>query len=299
MGHRRLRVAESKDHLRARLIAMLNAQSQLTNLQKQPSLFASPLAKEFKERFDVPSRNVTAFLDYLLDAMPSGELYLFGGVLRELALFGRKGFTSDIDLVVEGDWSSVMQYLRGLGVIQNRFGGFRLCIDGWPIDLWHARETWAIRRGYVQYHGIQSLTKTTILNWDAILLDWRSKRIICDENYFVHINNQIMDVVLPENPNPLGAAVRAFRQLCMNFARQLTVRAAQYLGSSVQLYSSSTIMKSEAEHYDQRYIDPQILRFFENLDTSSESSIRRYFEKIALGERQFDVAQGTCQSRLI
>ena len=231
--------------------------------------------------------------------MPSGELYLFGGILRELALFGRKGFASDIDLVVEGDWSNVMQYLRELGVTQNRFGGFRLSIDNWPIDLWQARETWAIRKGFVQYNGIQSLTRTTILNWDAILMDWRSKQIICGEHYFAHIHNQIMDVVLPENPNPLGAAVRAFRQLCMNYAKQLTVRAAQYLGSSVQQYSRTTIIRSEAEHYKHRFIDAQILRFFEDLDISSESSIRRYFENVALGERQFDVAQHTCQSRLI
>ena len=299
MGHRKLRVAESKEHLSARLIAMLSAQSRFTSLRRQPSLFAVPLAKDLEERFDVPSRNVPAFLDYLLDAMPSGELYFFGGVLRELALFGRKGFASDIDLVVEGDWSNVRQYLEEHGVIQNRFGGFRLSIDNWPIDLWHARETWAIRKGFVQYNGIQSLTRTTILNWDAILLDWRSKQVICSKDYFAHIHNQIMDVVLSENPNPLGAAVRAFRQLCMNYAKQLTVRAAQYLGRSVQQYSSDTIMRSEAEHYNNRFIDPRVLRFFEDLDVSSESSIRRYFDNVALGEREFDVAQHTCQSRLI
>jgi len=299
MGHRKLRVAESKEHLRARLIAMLSAQSRFTSLRQQPSLFAVPLAKDLEDRFDVPSRNLPEFMDYLLDAMPSGELYIFGGVLRELALFGRKGFASDIDLVVEGDWSNVRQYLEELGAIQNRFGGFRLSIDNWPIDLWHARETWAIRKGFVRYNGIQSLTRTTILNWDAILLDWRSKQIICSKDYFAHIRNQIMDVVLSENPNPLGAAVRAFRQLCMNYAKQLTVRAAQYLGRSVQQYSSDTIMRSEAEHYKHRFIDPRVLRFFEDLDVSSETSIRRYFDNVALGEREFDVAQHTCQSRLI
>jgi len=219
------------------------------------------------------------FLGYLCDVLPAGELYLFGGVLRDLAMFGRKGFSSDFDLVVEGDWSHLKKYLENLGAIRNRFGGYRLYVEKWPVDIWAARETWAIREGLVQYRGIESLTRTTILNWDAILLNWRTREVICRPDYFPEIQQHLMDVVLTKNPNPLGAAVRAFRHLCSMNTEKLTVPAAEYLGGAAKRHSTESIVRTEIASYRNRVIDPMILRFFEQLDTSSASVMRRQFKE--------------------
>ena len=135
----------------------------------------------------------------------------------------------------------------------------------------------AIREGLVEYHGIESLTETTILNWDAILLNWRTKRIICNPDYFLQIRNRVMDIVLTENPNPLGAAVRAFRHLCLKDAKELTTQAARYLADAAHEYPDETIIKSEIASYRESIIDPAILGFFRHMDTSSEDLIRRQF----------------------
>lgn len=256
---------------------MLNQHSPASERLRQPRLFDSSSSRMIDDRFDVPSYSVIEFLDFLRDALPAGNVYLFGGILRDLAMFGRRGFTSDIDLVVDGEWVHVQNYLRAIDASVNRFGGFRLMVDGWPIDLWSAQETWAIRRGFVQYTSIWSLTKTTILNWDAILFNWDTKRILCGPDYFTDVQERTMDIVLSENPNPLGAAIRAFRHLCMNDAKKITLRATKFLSTAARQYSTREIIESEALSHYHRVIDPGVIRFFREVDTTSERSIRLSF----------------------
>ena len=274
-----MNVVKTEDNLRMRVIRLVKEDSRYRGEKEQSDFYENPSITYYKKTINTPMTSMYEFLDYICDALPTGELYLFGGVLRDLAMFGRKGFASDFDLVVEGDWTHLTKYLERMGASRNRFGGYRLYVGRWPIDIWEARETWAIRTGLIQYRGIESLTKTTILNWDAILFNWRTREMIYHPNYFSEIHKHLMDVVLTENPNPLGAAVRAFRHLCSKNAEELTVAAARYLGSAAKCHSSESIARTEIANYRRQMIDPMILRFFEQLDTTSSSVIRRQFNE--------------------
>ena len=273
-------VARTEQGLRERVVRMLGKPSEGRKIANQLSLFDSPVPKDPKYA-NTPTSSISEFLEYTCDVIPMGELYLFGGVLRDLALSGREGFESDIDLVVDGDWAHLVGYLKSVGFARNRFGGFRGDVDGWPVDIWNSRETWAIRAGLVQYRGIESLTKTTILNWDAILLNWRTKQIVCRPDYFRQIEEGVMDVVLVKNPNPLGAAVRAFRHLCLKDARVVTVQAARYLGDAARKYSSETIVKSEFASYGRTFIRPAVIEHFRNMNTSMDDAVRQRFGSIS------------------
>ena len=272
-----LNVAQTENHLRMRVTRLVKETSRSPCAQDQPDLYQNPYIVADRRHINTPTASMYEFLGYLCDALPTGELYLFGGVLRDLAMFGRKGFASDFDLVVEGDWDHLTKYLERLGASRNRFGGYRLFVERWPVDIWKARETWAVREGLVRYRGIESLTKTTILNWDAILLNWRTKEMVCRPDYFFEIQQHLMDVVLTENPNPLGAAVRAFRHLCSKDAEKLTVAAARYLAGAAKRYSPESIVRTEVAGYGSRVIDPMVLRFFEQLDMGSTSVTHRRF----------------------
>ena len=277
MTHDRSGVAETEEHLRGRVIRMLKRPSKKHRISSQLSMF-DPTMPGNDEDINTPTTSISKFLGYICDIMPTGDLYLFGGILRDLALTGRRGSTSDIDLVVDGDWTHLVTYLKSRGFTRNRFGGFRGCVDGWPVDIWNGRETWAIREGLVQYRGIESLVKTTILNWDAILLNWRSKQIICHPRYFQQIRDGVMDIVLKQNPNPLGAAVRAFRHLCLKDARKLTVPAEKYLVDSARKYSTETIVKSEIGSYGRTDIQPAVLSYFRHMDDNSKNAVPRRFD---------------------
>ena len=166
---------ESAENLRDRVDRLFRKSVKSIKRVNQLSLDLSTAIND-ESKVDYPSQSVGNFLNLISDAMPNGNVYLFGGVLRDLALLGRKGFNSDIDLVVEGDWSHFVSYLQSLKAHKNKFGGYRLMVDGWPIDIWNAKETWAIKQGFVLYKGIASLTDTTVLNWDAILMNWRTRK---------------------------------------------------------------------------------------------------------------------------
>ena len=280
-------IVETEECLRQRLVGLLGQppNREVVN-PNQLTLFEDLHVAQGTDDVIGPRASIFDFLNFLCSAMPNGELYLFGGILRDLAWYGRRGFNSDIDLVVHGErryWKELVEYIDSgcNGVGKNKFGGFRLKVGEWPIDVWYAEDTWAIRKGLVKYHGIGSLTKTTILNWDAILLNWRTKKVVCAPYYFQQLREGLIDIVLEENPNPLGAVVRAFRYVCLNDAKALTPSAANFLNMAARKYSAEIIIKSEVRKYGDTVIYPTILTFFKKLDTSSDATIRRQFRGVS------------------
>jgi hypothetical protein len=252
---------DSFENLRSRVERLLRARE-----GRETNHFSLPLAAEAPDTAgnDIvhPTKSIGEFLDFLADSIPLGEVYLFGGILRDLALLGRRGFNSDVDLVVEGHWSHCVAYLESLGAMQNKFGGFRLPVAGWSVDIWNAQETWAIRNGCVEYRGIASLTETTVLNWDAILMDWRTKRFVSRPGYLREIHERILDVVLMQNPNPLGMAVRVFRHLCLKDAKKITSRGAAYLADATEKYTFDLIRSEEIRSYGKSVIQKPIYDLF-------------------------------------
>ena len=267
---------DSTKNLRDRVDRLFREPVKKSNKLDQQTLDLSTILN-CESKIDYPSKNITGFLNFITDAIPDGDVYLFGGVLRDLALLGRKGFNSDIDLVVEGNWSHFVTYLESLNVDKNKFGGYRLTVDGWPVDIWNAKETWAIKQGLVPYKGIASLTETTVLNWDAILMNWRTKNFVYRKNYFEEINSRVLDIVLEKNPNPLGMAVRVFRHLCLKDARKITPAAAKYLAKCADMYSFEVIREAEIGSYKNTIVAPAVHRFFEHIDTAANINIQHQF----------------------
>ena len=195
-----------------------------------------------------------------------------------MALFGKKGFNSDIDLVVEGDWAGCISYLEYLGAKLNKFGGYRLMISGQPIDIWNARETWAIKNGLVNYKGIESLTETTVLNWDAILMNWRTKNFIYRKNYLEQLRERVLDIVLESNPNPKGMAVRVFRHLCLKDAKKITPRAVKYLEQCTIRYTFNELAESEYRSFGNTVIECAAYRVFKGLNKNNSLPIHEKLE---------------------
>lgn len=268
----------SIENLRDRVDRLFRTAPKPPSGQSQLSLDL-PLMLNFESAINYPTKSIAEFLNFITDALPDGDVYLFGGVLRDLALLGQEGFNSDIDIVVEGNWSNCVSYLESLGARKNKFGGYRLEVAEWPVDIWNARETWAIKQGLVQYKSIASLTETTVLNWDAILMNWRTRIFVYRKNYLEEIKLRVLDIVLEENPDPLGMAVRVFRHLCLKDARKVTQPAVKYLANCTKAYSYEEIRNREIRSYGNSVIESPIYRFFEhlksheNLDSRSRYSI--------------------------
>ncbi|GBG13517.1 AAA family ATPase [Novimethylophilus kurashikiensis] len=268
----------SFENLRDRVDRLIRPSKKSSSKPSQ-LLLDFPFELKPKKNIIYPSKSIWEFLNFICDAVPDGEVYLFGGVLRDMALLGKRGFGSDIDVVVEGAWDNCVNYLESNGAKRNKFGGFRLEIDGWPVDIWNAEETWAIKQGLVEYKSIASLTETTVLNWDAILMNWRTRSFICRDKYLEELRSRVLDVVLEKNPDPLGMVVRVFRHFCLKDARKISANALVYLANSTAIYSFETIKNREIQSYGNTMIAPPVYKFFaylkekEYMDLQSRYSV--------------------------
>ncbi|MBC6906715.1 hypothetical protein DWB84_14780 [Saccharophagus sp. K07] len=212
--------------------------------------------------FKTPFVSIKEFLDFSADVSGSGGIYVFGGALRDLAMFGVSGFTSDIDVVVDRSWDVLEPALIKRKAIKNKFGGLRLYVGKMPIDIWNSENTWAFKQGYLKYRGIHSLLETTILNWDSILMDWKKKRLICDPTYFSEIRNRRLDVVFEENPNRLGMLLRVLRHLHQKDAKKISLRACRYLAKETVNFSFEELRNAEIRSYKSAIIELKLYDFF-------------------------------------
>jgi hypothetical protein len=158
-----------------------------------------------------------------------GQVFIFGGALRDIALEGNRRAPNDIDIVVRAERKELLpRLMQERSAIRNRFGGYRFTAGGWKFDAWLFEDTWAFRAGFVQPAHAEDLLKTTFFDWDAIAYEVSRARLIFRETYFDAIASGVVDINLPENPNPYGTALRALRIFKSGRAR-LSGRLARYV----------------------------------------------------------------------
>lgn len=185
-----------------------------------------------------------------------GEVLVFGGLLRDIALFGAKGFNSDIDLVVDCSVDRLASFFSEGELVfnRNKFGGYRAEVGGWTIDVWPIRETWAFKHGCVAYNGRESLLLTTITNWDAVIFSFKDKRIMSNPFYLDCLRRGELDIVLTENPNKAGVLIRVVRTICDKRAKVLMPRLLKYLKQELPKWTSSQIASAQEELFGKVYL---------------------------------------------
>ncbi|WP_374306498.1 hypothetical protein [Dongia sp.] len=145
-----------------------------------------------------------------------GNAALIGGAIRDLAIGGRRRFSSDLDFVVyDGSRASFHDAMTRSGARPNRFGGFALKFPTWKVDVWHIEDTWAHTAGLKEVHSLKDLLKCTFFDWDSIVFDVSSRKLICEATYLSRLRAGVMEVRLLENPNPDGSLVRALRRAAL------------------------------------------------------------------------------------
>ncbi|MGD1878374.1 MAG: hypothetical protein ACFB13_12860 [Kiloniellaceae bacterium] len=186
-----------------------------------------------------------------------GEHCIIGGWARDIAHRGTAAFQSDIDIVIDpDDYYTFHTWASSLGGIKNRFGGYRLGLHAWKIDIWALQDTWAHTAGHVEVKNFEDLLKCTFFDWDAILYSPITRKITCNIDYFEKINSQTLDINLPENPNPRGSAVRALRRLAQ-WQLSPSERLSEYLLNVIGIYGWVDILHLESAAFSR----PILLNF--------------------------------------
>ena len=146
-----------------------------------------------------------------------GSVAIIGGMLRDLAYSGNQRFASDVDFVAKP--SSIQEFdslMQSLGATLNRFGGYRLTLRRWKVDVWPIERTWASQAGHLIVRDFADLLGATFFDWDAVVFDIERRSIIALPDYFERLAAGVIDVNLRPNPNPVGNAIRALRYAYKN-----------------------------------------------------------------------------------
>lgn len=142
-----------------------------------------------------------------------GDVYLIGGVLREIKDNGRIVSLRDVDVIIDTSKEKeyekfILSYSPGI----NRFGGYKVQCQNLIIDIWLLRQTWAYSTRAIKCTSedyVRMLPQTVFLNMDAIVYDMRNDKWY-DTEYQKAMETKILDIVLEENPFVELNIVRSF-----------------------------------------------------------------------------------------
>jgi hypothetical protein len=154
-------------------------------------------------------------------------------MIRDFAIGGASSFRSDVDLVVGTNDSDYLAWIISSMPHQpTRFGGWRIRLDHWIVDVWPVANTWAFDQGHVHGGRLEDLPATTFFDWDAAAFEIETGRLLLLDGYIEAIASRVLDVNLAPNPNPLGMAVRALKMM-RKWDASLAPRLSSYLSAVV------------------------------------------------------------------
>lgn len=188
------------------------------------------------------------------------HVYIFGGMIRDLGLYGTEGFSSDIDLVYEGSQQALRNTLSRIGItnpIENKFGGFRFHFSQHDFDIWCLEDTWAFKNKHISLKDVNSLLKTTLMSWDAIIYDFSKNEIIAEDNYLNNLVNRHLDLILPDTPNLVGSMVKILRTIYIKDVVSLGPKLCGFLHERMLESDIDDIIEYEQAHYEEQTIEKE------------------------------------------
>lgn len=155
------------------------------------------------------------------------QVALFGGLLRDLVVFGRDARPRDVDLVVGGvTGEELAAAFHPYTQRATRFGGLQLRVEGVEIDLWPLEATWAFRTHRFSPPSFSELPRTTFLNVEAVAVvvqlgkDGAAGRVH-DAGFFDAVAERRIEINFEDNPRP---------DLCLARSLDLAARLGYSIG---------------------------------------------------------------------
>lgn len=136
------------------------------------------------------------------------SLYLFSGIIRDyfINLNDNSSFDieiRDVDLVYDGQ-IQIESILNGHDYEINSFGGYKVKIGNYDIDIWNLHDTWGLKKQNLSYekNSVNYLPKSTFFNFSSILYSFHDKEFIVGDPFVQFYKNKEVDFVYKENPYP-------------------------------------------------------------------------------------------------
>lgn len=193
------------------------------------------------------SKTVLALRQVLLEEFGDFEkVSIFGGMIRDIARNGKRGFRSDVDIVIDAPAQQVKELANMLAAKPNLFGGFGYVSSRWKIDFWALETTWAHRHGHIRATSVDDLMEGTFFDWDAVHYDIKRRQLHSQSGYLDKIRSRTLGVNLITTPSAVGNAVRAVRRVLL-----WDLKASQSLVDFVDQVVSDEGIQA-LSHYEKR-----------------------------------------------
>jgi hypothetical protein len=225
---------------------------------------------------------------------------IFGGVIRDLAVFGPAERPRDVDVVVSEDVPNhELESAFGKWIVRRtRFGGLHLLVDKWMFDIWNVAGTWGIiELGVAATFDV--LPKTTFLNVEAIAAEIGTtkgqQRALYTHGFFEALESKSVEINLKENPFPALCVVRSLLT-----AARLNFSIGPALGDYIVRYARDSSIRELVEvqrsHYGVvRVPEPRLDAWINSIDVQLAARKPRISLPLERGE-QLEFSNFWCPS---
>lgn len=202
-------------------------------------------SKDFSDYFNnlLPNKIV----NFVSEIKQHTHVYLFSGIIRDYFI-AQKGIFRDIDLIIEDD-IEIESLFPELVLKKNSFGGYKILIDNFIIDLWVIRDTWALNHGQLKlsFQHIDHLPYTTFFNFSSILYSLNTNQFIIGKPFLQFLRDKKIDIVFKDNPYPELCIINSF-YYSQKFNMRLSKKLVMYIVNEYNLKISSYI-DIQKKHY--------------------------------------------------
>jgi len=224
---------------------------------------------------------------------------VFGGVVRDLLLFGLTEKPRDVDIVLDKvSKKELMDVFSEKVYRTTRFGGLNLRTDGWLIDLWPLEETWAFRGEAVTRIGFEQLPTTTFLNVEAVAIELTTQRgrerRIYASGFFQAIRSKTIEVNFEPNPYPGLCIVRSL-VMAARIGFMVGPELARYIAKNSQLFTIDDLLGIQIAHYGKiRCGGDDLEAWLSAIQNHVESTPKKSFSLPVSHAKQLELSNDWC-----
>lgn len=245
---------------------------------------------QFLDRRTRWKRPLIGFLDSI--RRHTDDIVLFGGLLRDLMWPQYFQQPRDVDLVVLGLTVHDLETICADFIERKtRFGGLRLDVKGWSIDIWPLQDTWGIQKQNLPFN-FRNLPKSTFLNIEAIATSlWPKQgggREVFESGFFDALHSRTLELNYRDNPFPELCVVRALI-IAAKLDFHLSKDLVQYIVSKGNALSSAEFQEIQIGHYGRLLCKPMELSNWISCLEFDLSQQKRKFRLPVPRERQLNL----------
>lgn len=191
------------------------------------------------------------------------SLYLFSGIIRDFFV-APKSVIRDVDLVYDTENDINIEYLLlNYKFKKNSFGGYKIFIKNYIVDIWNLNETWGLNKGQLtfKFNSLHKLPDTTFFNFSSIVYSLNENEFIVGRPFLDFIKKKEIDLVMEENPFPELCVINTmYYQKKMNF--KLSKKLREYIINKEEIIPITELLDIQIKHFNEILFDEDEIHYF-------------------------------------